>query len=339
MPEALSIGAIESIYVATNRNITPGATLGIGRTSTLRYLDLQVSLPPGRNAGEIRTNPDNPNPNRNFVIAQRTLFQNQEAFEANLRSAVRDRPAEGREVTVFVHGYNNSFSEAAFRAAQLKHDLNIPGEVVAFSWPSRGTVLGYGYDKDSALAVRDMLEEFLIDLSQSGIQRIVLVGHSMGAFLSMEVLRQIDLKEPGWAARSLSGVVLISPDIDIDVFRSQAKQIKPLPNPFIIFTSTDDRALRLAARFSGQPARLGNLSQIGEISDLPVTVIDVTAYSQDSQTGHFVAGSSPTLLSMLRSLDSLDQDFLRGESGMSGVLPGFTSSQSSATQIIVGSER
>ncbi|MEP2029763.1 MAG: alpha/beta fold hydrolase [Paracoccaceae bacterium] len=339
VPEAFSIGTIESIYVATNRNLTSDGTLGAGRTTSLRFLDLQVSLPPGRKPGVIKTNPDNPNPKKNFVVAQRIMFPDQKAFESNLHSAVRNRPADGREVTVFVHGYNNSLSEAAFRAAQLKHDLEIPGEVIAFSWPSRGTAFGYAYDKDSVLSGRDMLAQLLIDLLRSGIQRIVLVGHSMGAFLSMESLREIDLKHPGWSADSISGVVLISPDIDIDVFRSQASQVNPLPQPFIVFTSTDDPALRIAARFSGRPARLGNLSQIGELSDFPVTFIDVTAFSKDSKTAHFVAGSSPALISILDNQENYDRDLLRGESGMSGLLPGVTSTQNSATQTIVGSER
>jgi len=335
VPDALSVGSLERVFVSTNRSMEQDGSFGINRSDSLSYLDIAVSVPPNRKVGEVTTGGPRANPEKDFVIARREVFPTSNAFASELGATLGARSPGHREVTVFVHGYNSGFSEAVFRAAQLKYDLGLPGEMIAFAWPSRGSAFGYEYDKDSVLAGRDALERLLINLDRSGINNIVLVGHSMGAFLVMETLRQIDLKAPRWSAQTLSGVALISPDIDIDVFRSQARRIKPLPQPFFIFSSTEDRVLRVAARLTGQPARLGNLSNVSEIQELPVTVIDVTAFSDDSGTTHFVAGSSPALIAMIGQARNMDANFLHGESGMSVLLPGANSSVDYATQIIL----
>ena len=155
----------------------------------------------------------------------------------------------------------------------------------------------------------------------------------MGGFLTMETLRQIDLQHQGWSARSLANLILISPDIDVDVFRNQVSHLKPAPQPFIIFVSSQDIALRLSARITGQPARLGNISNASDISDLPVLVIDVTAFSDDSDTSHFVVGSSPSLIAILDGARKLDSGFMAGDSGMTDFLPVSLNSTGSFSQI------
>jgi esterase/lipase superfamily enzyme len=62
---------------------------------------------------------------------------------------------------VFTHGYNVSFEEAARRAAQLAFDLNFRGRVVLFSWPSCGSLLGYGADEERALLSAHTFRGFL----------------------------------------------------------------------------------------------------------------------------------------------------------------------------------
>lgn len=335
VPNVSNVGSIERIFVSTNRAVEQDGSFGIGRSQSLSFLDVAVSVPPDRRVGDVTTGGERKNPERDYVIARRDVLPSGNDFTSELRSALGTQTPDHREVTVFVHGYNNGFSEAVFRAAQLKSDLDLPGEMIAFAWPSRGSAFGYEYDKDSVLEARDSLERLLITLDQAGIGDIVLIGHSMGAFLAMETLRQIELKNPRWAARTLSGVALISPDIDIDVFRSQARQITPMPQPFLIFSSTEDRVLRIAARLTGQPARLGNLSNVSELQNFPVTVIDVTAFSDDSANSHFVAGSSPALIAMIGQARNMDPNFLHGESGISVLLPGAGQSASNATRIVL----
>ncbi|MFP3398752.1 alpha/beta hydrolase, partial [Brevibacterium sp. SIMBA_078] len=56
----------------------------------------------------------------------------------------------GRQIGLFVHGYNHSYQEALFRGAQMAADADIDGIPVVFSWPSQAKVTGYIADKQSA---------------------------------------------------------------------------------------------------------------------------------------------------------------------------------------------
>ncbi len=126
---------------------------------------------------------------------------------------------------------------------------------------------------------------------------------------------------------------LISPDIDVEVFRSQAKEIGTLPQPFLIFGSDRDRVLRLSALITGQKGRLGSLDSVDQLSDLEVTYLDVGAFSQGS--GHFVPGTSEALIKLLGSIGSVDQAFGNDAAGRTGLLPGVILTARSATRVIL----
>ena len=58
---------------------------------------------------------------------------------------------------LFVHGYNNNFSEAIYRHAQIAWDYEMRGPQIHFAWPSAADPLEYTYDRDSVLIARDAL--------------------------------------------------------------------------------------------------------------------------------------------------------------------------------------
>jgi esterase/lipase superfamily enzyme len=331
VPAALNIGTNETVFVGTTRQQEPDGTFGISRSADLQLLKLQISIPPERDLGTISDGYDKPNPIKDFVIAEQKPFATSSAFQ----SAVRAEAGSAGEVTVFVHGFNYSFSDSSFRIAQLAHDLNVPGALVSYAWPSRGHVLGYEYDSDSALFARDGLQELLENVMASGASRIVLVAHSMGAAVAMETLRQLEFKSPGWSERNLSGVVLISPDMNADVFLSQTRAFKKLPQPFVVFKSQADIALRLSAKLRWEDERLGSVTDITEFAHLPIKFIDVTAFTDAGGGNHFVAGSSPALIAILKSASELGPEFLSGDSGVGGVLPGRRRVLRNASQVIV----
>ncbi|MEP4196264.1 MAG: alpha/beta fold hydrolase [Aliishimia sp.] len=317
LPEATQIGTPISIYVGTTR-LKENGVYGIGRSPQLTFMNLTVSLPPNREAGSISYGRAKPKPEKDFVLASMEEFPSSKTFTGNLRRDLRKTSSNGgHEVTVYVHGFNNSFAEAAFRMAQLSHDLELEGPVVSYAWPSRGNALGYEYDADSALFARDGLVQLLHAINRAGNNRIVLVGHSMGGRLVMETLRELELTRPGWAAKSMAGVLLISPDVNVDVFRSQTAKFTEWPQPFVIFSSRKDRFLRIAAALRGEPKRLGNLDDVTEISDLPIAFIDVTAFDDGDIAHHFVAGSSGSFLQLIKSSQDLDDAFLQGQTSAS----------------------
>lgn len=333
VPPGTVTGSTQSIYVATDRLFDP-ATMRFGseRSETARFARYDVVVPPERKPGSI-TYPRpgaQPDPNADFLTTAAVVYPGEPSFRRDLGQALRQ---DGREATIFVHGYNNTFADGVYRITQLSHDLDLPGVHMHYAWPSAGTPFGYVYDRDSAVFARNGLESMLREVSASGAERIFLVAHSMGSALVVETLRQLALRGDRQTLDRISGVILISPDIDVDVFRSQARDIGRLPQPFVIFGSSRDRALKLSARLTGQSARLGSLQNVGAVADLEVTFVDVAAFSVGD--GHFNVGKSPALIKLLDRIGDVDAAFEGDPSSRIGLFPGAVLTVQNATQIIL----
>lgn len=323
-------GTLSTVYVGTSRTLEPTGVFGSQRSETLNFARYDVAIPPDREIGQISYGkPKRPNVSTDFVTTNPVLYGSDTAFRADLSKALSEN---GREAVIFVHGFNNTFTEGLYRIAQLHHDLEVPGVAVHYSWPSAAEPLGYVYDRDSVIFARKGLEDLIRETIAAGATRVAIVAHSMGSFLTMEALRDIAISRGGLPSQ-ISGVALMSPDIDVGVFRMQAKEIGQLPQPFIIFGSDRDRVLRLSALITGQRGRLGSLENVSDVADLEVTYIDVAAFS--SGDGHFVTGTSPALIRLLGRIGEVDQAFGADAAGRTGLLPGVILTVRSATRIIL----
>ena len=59
-----------------------------------------------------------------------------------------------------------------------------------FTWPSRGSVWAYGYDRESTNYSRDSLEDLLRFLAKDpSIGEVAILAHSMGNWVALEALR------------------------------------------------------------------------------------------------------------------------------------------------------
>lgn len=326
---------IETIFVATNRKVSTAGFHGKGRERALSFMRAEVSVPRDRKPGEVRTNGTRPDPDKHFLFAAQTPLGSQEGFARAIRSELRRLPARDREITLFVHGYNTSFGEGTFRMAQLRHDFKVPGIGVHFSWPSDANPFGYSHDRDSVLFSRDALESVLRLLQKEAPGRVMVVGHSMGSLLVMEALRQMEIARPGSAKRDFAGVVLISPDIDLDLFKMQADRIAALPQPFAIFTSRQDRVLRLSKFVNGSSKRLGRVGQPARLADYPVTLINVTALSKGVPNNHFTPGTSAAFISLVSKSGLLRRVFSEDRTDRTGLLPGTMMTVQKATMLIL----
>lgn len=310
-PSALEVGTARTIFVATNRNELPDGSFGPERSEDYHLLELTVSIPPNHTPGKLEFGYADPNPETQFTLAARHQFPHQSDFDKRLQAELNQFPPDERDVLVFVHGFNSTQAETAFRAAQLGHDLDTPGATIVYSWPSLGSPLGYAYDGDSVLFARDGLEQLLRHLNKAGARRIVLAAHSMGSLLAMEALRQIEIRSPNWSEQNLAGVILLSPDLDLDVFRSQIQQFSKVPEPFVVFVSSKDTILNISRRIRGTHSRerLGSLSSIEAVSDLPIDIVDTTAFADSAESGHFVTATSPTFLALLNKAQATEGAF------------------------------
>ncbi|MGQ0565016.1 MAG: alpha/beta hydrolase [Gemmobacter sp.] len=338
MPPGVQAANVRTVFVATTRTVDPDTGIyGGGRLrGNATFARYDVSIPPDRDLGQITWPREGrpPDPRTDFLTTDVIPYDDATAFRRELARSLAALPASEREVTVFTHGFNNTFAEGLYRIAQMSNDLEFPGLTVHYSWPSIGKPLGYVRDRDSILFARDGFEQLLNEVAAAGAQRIVIVGHSMGGALTMETLRQMAIRGDRKVRPRIGGVLLLSPDLDIDVFLSQADAIGKLPQPFLIFTSQKDRALALAARLTGvRRERLGNLRDVSKVASLEVTVVDVAAFSTGS--GHLNVGNSPALIRILSRIGDIDTAFGADRSGRAGLLPGIVLTVQSATEIIL----
>lgn len=111
-------------------------------------------------------------------------------------AAARLGPLDARDVLVFVHGYNTTFAEAAWRTAQLSHDLRFPGVALLYSWSSAGDTKAYLADGENARLSAPHLRQLLVDLASVPDTRYVhVVAHSMGNRVVTEALMRLSPAE------------------------------------------------------------------------------------------------------------------------------------------------
>jgi len=182
----------------------------------------------------------------------------------------------GRDVLIYVHGYNQTFEMAALDAARLSDGIRFQGESMMFSWPSKAKLLDYGYDRDSAMWSRDALERVLDNvMASAGVGRIHIVAHSIGTMLTMEALRQLAARQADVAAEKIGTVVFASPDIDMDVFKSSIARVGPLAAKITLVTATNDRALAVSGLLAGGMSRVG-AAEKAQLEGLGLRVIDAS---------------------------------------------------------------
>ncbi len=281
------------MLVATTRlpSDKPGEMFSGERARFLSLADIAISVPPDdtRKVGEVQWPSRVPaDPAREFaaVRAERTDLP---AAQANLQRLLRTK-GHGR-VLVFVHGYNSRFDEAVFRFAQIVHDSGAAVAPVLFTWPSRGRLLEYGYDRESANYSRDALEGVLASLQKNpGVTEISVLAHSMGNWVTLEALRQMAIRDKRIAPK-IRNVMLAAPDVDIDVFRSQINQIGDQRPYFVLLSSRDDVALDVSRRLWGSTVRLGAVDPQAEPfrTDLArdrIDVVDLTALKGRDDLAH-----------------------------------------------------
>lgn len=291
------------MLVATTRaaSPSPGVAFSGERGDMLSFANVVVSVPPNRPVGSIQWPSRVPgDPAREFVITQLDPVKRMDIpawFKAHDHGAKR-------RVLVFVHGFNTRFDAAVFRYAQFVADTDASLVPVLFSWPSRGRVTDYVYDRESANFSRSDLAYVLTEAARSPyVDEVVVLAHSMGAWLAVEALRDIALKN-GRVPAKIKNVVLASPDLDIDVFERQVAELGPKHPRIIIFTSPDDRALGLSRLIAGQVTRVGavNLADpayAARLDQSGVVVVDLSNLEAGDTLNHSAFATQPEMVQLI----------------------------------------
>ncbi len=288
-PVTLRHGAGEqvSILAVTNRTSdSKDHSFGNRWATDVHYDRFVFSVPTDRDGAAITYPSAKPDPKRQFIVTKREKL----SLDALVEDATRADRFDGT-ASIFVHGYNYSYQEALFRTAQMSADATSMSPPVMFSWPSAASVTGYVTDKDAVLYSRSQLDALIQAMAKAPkIKRIVLFGHSMGGFLSMEVARQLKLQRRDDVLAKLQ-IVLAAPDIDVDVFKSQLSDIGRLPNPIVLLVSKSDDALSVSSFIGGERPRVGLLNIEDPLIQQAakqerLTVIDISSLQSSDGLGH-----------------------------------------------------
>jgi esterase/lipase superfamily enzyme len=289
------------IFVASTRRDNRERTAGYDTPKSNAHFTFEtISVPPGHRAGQIELPSwGKPNPRDHFVLTQTSPVET-EGFTSQIATHLSGRVGSNRDVLIFVHGFNTTLDEARFRLAQVTADGRFGGVPVLFTWPSTSSVLSYVSARENATISRDALTKLLTDISRTpGVGRIHVLAHSMGAWLSMEALRETAIGGQRLLDGKLGNVMLAAPDIDLSVFRQQMQRIGGGAD-IAVFSSTGDRALSLSSTIAGDRTRLGaidpnNARDRAELAKLGVKVYDLSAIS-DGWINHGAYATAPNVV-------------------------------------------
>jgi esterase/lipase superfamily enzyme len=168
---------------------------------------------------------------------------------AVLSSAAFINEFKNDDVFVYIHGYRNTFEESLLRSAQLQHDLEFPGKVVAFSWPSEGTYWGYGHDETAARDSPAYLESLLGRLLAEGSskRKVHILAHSMGNRILLNAIQSLHDKgvvKPG--GPQLGYVLLAAADVDGATYGQRNIALFKSCKRVTFYSAADDAALILS---------------------------------------------------------------------------------------------
>lgn len=198
-----------------------------------------------------------------------------------------------KNVLLFVHGYNVSFSDAISRTAQIAYDLHFEGIPALYSWPSEGSVPKYTVDETNVTWSRPRFEEFLTTIKEKlGAETVHIIAHSMGNRLVAETIASMTPVVSTRGAR-IRQIVFAAPDIDAATFKDLATAFHDKAERFTLYASSEDKTL-VASRVIHKYPRAGD-SGVDLVIINSVDTIDATAIDT-SFLGHSYYGDNRSVM-------------------------------------------
>lgn len=246
--------------------------------------------------------------------------------------AIKDpaRQHEQRHVTVFIHGYNSDWKDAArlYRrvCAQLFEGAEGLGLCILFSWPSDGMKFGYYPDRmDARSCAPDLAEilgrlyDWMVEKQRETADRpgkgcyvkTSVIAHSMGNYVLQKAMQLVwTRKNQPLLVSLLSQLLMVAADIDNDLFhggeaidRSDGDAIANLAYRVTAFFTGRDPVLGLSAglKHFGK-RRLGRSGLDGPVSDNVWDVDCSTLISPDARNIHSAYFDEPKTTTLMREV-------------------------------------
>jgi esterase/lipase superfamily enzyme len=300
------------VFYGTNRapsgDLKPALFYGRGR-GDLQYGYLNVTIPQTHQEAELETQPrwleytigiDQTALRRRYVLLDQVTPLPKTEFERALHQQVADAPS--KDLFIFVHGFNNTFEDAARRAAQMAYDLDFDGTPVLYSWPSQGSATAYAVDEASVgISGRKMADFLEAVVASSGAQRIHLLAHSMGNRALIEALQTFLAKRAPDKRQHLFGqIVFTAPDVDRDYFVDVLDSLRGSAERVTLYASSNDYALRSSQFLHGAP-RAGSAGDV-IVRLAGLDTIDMSAVPADALGHSYFAANSGAIYDIFRLL-------------------------------------
>jgi esterase/lipase superfamily enzyme len=300
------------VFYGTNRAPTgdgkPALFYGKGR-GDLQYGYLTVTIPQIHKEAELETQPrwteytialSEASMRRRYVLLDQVTPLAKNDFVRALRQQINDSPS--KDLFIFVHGFNNTFEDAARRAAQMSYDLDFDGTPILYSWPSQGSATAYAVDEATVgISGRKMADFLETVVSQSGAERIHVLAHSMGNRALIEALQTYLAKRAPDKRQHIFGqIVFTAPDVDRDYFVDAIDSVRGAAERVTLYASGNDYALKSSQFFHGAP-RAGTAGDV--IVKLPgLDTIDMSSVPADALGHSYFAANSGAIYDIFRIL-------------------------------------
>lgn len=274
--------ALQTIYFVTDRAPTgvpdPEKEFGPMRSDHLTYGAATVAVPASKSPqatppGVTMKLMDNPNLDTKLTKVSTSPSLD---FWNDIRGAMAG--FKSTDVYVFVHGYRNTFDDAARRAAIIAYAAHLPGPTILYSWPSQGELLKYTADETNVKWTEVHFHRFLDELSSKTGARINLLAHSMG---NRAVLDALEYFAHRGGQPCFGQVILAAPDVDRDTYIDVAQEIAGSVEHVTLYGSANDQAIHLSKALHGYPRAGEGGQEIPVVPNQKVDAIDASAVPAD----------------------------------------------------------
>jgi esterase/lipase superfamily enzyme len=193
-------------------------------------------------------------------VTQQALF----AEQSDLNSLPRDTQAyfeaintallnsRNRDLTVYVHGANTTFYRSAVQAAQFRYFTGRQSVILAFSWPSTGSLLHYGRDVKNAARSYEVFARLIRLLSlHTEASQINILSYSAGARIASPALKL--LADSDSEELRLGMIYYAEPDEYQHTFFQNLAHYLPLTLSTTVTVNFHDSVLAFAEIYNAKP--------------------------------------------------------------------------------------
>ncbi len=291
------------VFFATDRSqnsVSAGMPLfGYSLSTKNTYGRVDVAMPWPRTANIPGGNQCASKPSQDSFIAHVTKLPERK-FVADVKTAYAQAKAAGNAEgpVLYIHGFANTFAEAALTTADLSEKLDKKSPVgLLFSWPSEGHVLSYIGDEERVEKALQPLSNAMTQI-EKGVGKIDVVAHSMGNRALLGALAKLSPME----LRGVEDIGFFAPDASDQLFDQARASLRKIGGVSSVYASDNDAALLVSSlKHVGEP-RVGLLPLIGAPMDVsPADLIDVSE-ENSSLLGHSYDVIEPVVADDMRLL-------------------------------------